>query len=147
MAIDQNLHDRIKAIAQELRREVYGASGTPTWGAKFTEIEDLGVEIGDLLAREVIGQSLEDQASSREVPATVTGPDGEAREVEVRMVQTRRGKVSWQEPKGYDKPSRKAFFPSVASSGDCVGRHGQSPCVGEGRRTAAGGNEEGTFLA
>lgn len=131
MAIDQRLHDRIKGIAQELRGEVYGASGTPTWGTKFTEIEDLGVEIGDVLAREVISQSLEDQASMAGAPATVAGQDGEMGEREVRIVQTRRGEVSWQEPKGYDKPSRKAFFPSVASSGNCAGRHGESPGVGE----------------
>ena len=131
MAIDQKLHDRIKAIAQELRREVYGASGTPTWGTKFTEIEDLGVEIGDVLAREVISQSLEDQAGSAGVPATVTSQNGEMGEREVRIFQTRRGEVSWQEPKGYDKPSRKAFFPSVTSTGDCARRHGESPCVGE----------------
>jgi hypothetical protein len=131
MAINQHLHDRIKVIAEELRQEVYGASGAPTWGTKFTDIEDVGVEIGDLLAREVIGQSLEDQASSMEVPTAVTGPDGEAGEIEVRIVQTRRGEVSWQEPKGYDKPSRKAFFPSVASVGDCAGRHGESSGVGE----------------
>ena len=131
MAISQNLHARIKTIAQELRREVYGISGTPTWGTKFTEIEDLGVEIGDIWAREVIGQSLADQASSMEVPTTVTAQDGKAGEIEVRIVQTRRGEVSWQESKGYDKPSRKAFFPSVASSGDCAGRHGESSGVGE----------------
>ena len=131
MAVDQKLHDRIKAIARELRQEVYGASGTPVLGTKFTEIEDAGVEIGDLLAREVIGQSLEDQAGSMEVSATTTGSEEKAKEVEVRVDQTRRGEVSWQEPKGYDKPSRKAFFPSVASSGDCTGRHGQSLRVGE----------------
>jgi len=131
MAIDKNLHDQIKAIAQELRQEVYGASGTPTWGTKFTEIEDLGVEIGDLLAREVISQSLEDQARSVTGPTTVAGPDGETGEVEVRIVQTRRGEVAWSESKGYDKPSRKAFFPSVASSGDRTGRHGESSGVGE----------------
>jgi hypothetical protein len=131
MAIDPKLHDQIKAIAQELRRKVYGASGTPIWGTKFTEIEDVGVEIGDLLAREVIGQSLEGQASSMEVPQTVTGPDGEAGAVEVRIIQTRRGKVAWPEPQGYDKPSRKAFFPSVAGSGNCAGRHGESSGVGE----------------
>ena len=131
MAIEQKLHDRIKTIARELRQDVYGASGMPTWGAKFTEIEDLGVEIGDLLAREVIGQSLEDQASSMESPTTVTGPDGESGGIEVRIVQTRRGEVSWQEPKGYDKPSRKAFFPSVAGPGDRAGRHGESSGVGE----------------
>ena len=131
MAINQQLHDRIKAVAEELRREVYGPSGTPTWGTRFTEIEDLGVEIGDLLAREVIGQSLGEQASSAKVSATVASQDGETGETEVRIVQTRRGEVSWQEPKGYDKPSRKAFFPSVASLGDCTRRHGESSGVGE----------------
>lgn len=131
MTIDQKLHDRIKAIARELRREVYGASETPIWGTKFTEIEDLGVEIGDLLAREVIGQSLEDQASSMDVPETAMGSERKAGAVEVRMIQTRRGEVSWPEPKGYDKPSRKAFFPSVASIGDCAGRHGKSSGAGE----------------
>jgi hypothetical protein len=131
MTIDRKLHDRIKAIARELRREAYGASGTPIWGTKFTEIEDLGVEIGDLLAREVIGQSLEDQASSMDVPKTATGSEGKTGEVEMRMIQTRRGEVSWPEPQGYDKPSRKAFFPSVASSGDCAGRHGESTGTGK----------------
>ena len=131
MAISQPLHVRIKAIAQELRVEVYGASGTPTWGTKFTEIEDLGVEIGDLLAREVISQSLGEQAISAEVFPTVMGQDGEAGDLEVRIVQTRRGEVSWREAKGYDKLSRKAFFPSVTSSRDCAGRHGESGGVGE----------------
>lgn len=131
MAIDRSLHDRIKAIAQELRQEVYGASGTPAWGTKFTEIEDLGVEIGDLLAREVIGQSLEDQGRSMAVPPTATGPEGKGGEAVVRMVQTRRGEVAWPEPKGYDKPSRRAFFPSVAGIGDCAGRHGEPSGVGE----------------
>jgi len=131
MAMYQRLHDRIKAIARELRQEVYGVSGTAIWGTKFTEIEDLGVEIGDLLAREVIGQSLEDQAGSMAVPPTATRSDEKVGEVEVRTIQSRRGEVSWPEPKGYDKPSRKAFFPSVASSGDCAGRHGESAGAGE----------------
>ena len=131
MAIHQQLHDRIKAVAEELRREVYGPSGTPTWGTRFTEIEDLGVEIGDLLAREVIGQSLGEQAISAEVLPTVADENGTAGEIEVRIIQTRRGEVFWKEPKGYDKPSRKAFFPSVACPWDCAGRHGESSGVGE----------------
>ena len=130
MAINQQLHVRIKAVAEELRREVYGPSGTPTWGTKFMEIEDSGVEIGDLLAREVIGQSLGEQAISPEAPPAAD-PNGKPGEIEVRIVQTRRGEVSWKEPKGYDKPSRKAFFPSVASLGDRAGRHGKSSGVGE----------------
>ena len=117
MAVSQQIHARIKAIAQELRREVYGASGMPTWGTKFTEIEDLGVEIGDLLAREVIGQSVREQASSAEVAALVAREDGKAGETEVRMVQTRRGAVFWPEPKGYHPSSRKSFFPSEKQGG------------------------------
>jgi hypothetical protein len=106
-------------------------SGAPRWGTRFTEIEDVGVEVGDLLAREVIGQSLGEQAISAEVPAAVADQNGEGREIEVRIVQTGRGEVSWKEPKGYDKPSRKAFFPSVASAGDRARRHGESSGVGE----------------
>ena len=131
MAMNQQLHDRIKTVAEELRREAYGPSEAPAWGTRFTEIEDLGVEIGDLLAREVIGQSLGEQEIPAEIFPTVAGQNGNVREVEVRIVQTRRGEVQWQELTGYDKPSRKAFFPSVASSGDCAGRHGESPGVGE----------------
>jgi hypothetical protein len=131
MAMKQQLHARIKAVAEELRREVYGPSGAPGWGTRFTEIEDLGAEIGDLLAREVIGQSLAGQEIPKEILPTVADQDGNAEESEVRIVQTRRGEVQWQERKGYDKPSRKAFFPSVASAGDCAGRHGESSGVGE----------------
>jgi hypothetical protein len=131
MTINQELHDRIKVFAAEFRRGVYGPAGIPTWGTKFTEIEDLGVEIGDLLAREVIGQSLGEQAILADVPQAATDEKEGGGEIEVRIVQTRRGEVSWQEPKGYDKPSRKAFFPSVASSGDCTGRHGKSSGAGE----------------
>ena len=63
MAMNEQLHDRIKAMAAELRQEIYGPSGTPRWGTKFTEIEDAGVEVGDALARELIGQGLEAQAA------------------------------------------------------------------------------------
>ncbi len=131
MAVNNQLHDRIKVVAEELRRELYGPSGAPRWGTRFTEVEDLGVEIGDLLAREVIGQSLGAQEIPAEVVPTVADQDGPVGEVEVRIVQTRRGEVQWKEPKGYNQSSRKAFFPSVAGPGDCAGRHGEPSGVGE----------------
>jgi hypothetical protein len=122
MAMDKQLHDRIKAMAAELRQEIYGPTGAPKWGTKFTEIEDAGVELGDALARELIGQGLEAQAtearSASALACTVCGRDGQQDDVEPRIVQTRRGDAQWQEPKGLCKHCRKAFFPAVASLGD-----------------------------
>jgi hypothetical protein len=122
MAISRKLQERIKGVATELRHEVYGVSGVPQWGTKFTEIEDVGVEIGDALACELIGQSVQGQASKAEGPrgleCTVCSRSGEKDEVEPRIVQTRRGDVQWLESKGYCRHCRKAFFPSVPSVGD-----------------------------
>jgi hypothetical protein len=122
MAISQKLHERIRSVAAELRQEVYGTSGVPQWGTKFTEIEDVGVEIGDALACELIGQSVQGQASIAEgigtQECTVCGRSGKEHEVEPRLIRTRRGDVEWLELKGYCGPCRKAFFPSVPSVGD-----------------------------
>ena len=125
MAISHELHERIKAFAAELRQEIYGRSGVPQWGTKFTEIEDVGVEIGDAVACALIGQSLQGQADCHRgttaLVCTVCGRSSEQDEVEPRIVRTRRGETQWQEPKGYCKRCRKAFFPSVASVGDRAG--------------------------
>jgi len=122
MAISQKLQERIRSVAAELRQEVYGTSGVPQWGTKFTEIEDVGVEIGDALVCELIGQSLRGQASKAEGVRTqecaVCGRFGKEDQVEPRVVRTRRGDVEWLEPKGYCRHCRKAFFPSVPSVGD-----------------------------
>jgi hypothetical protein len=122
MAISQQLHERIKAVAAELRREIYGVSGAPQWGTRFTEIEDVGVEIGDAVACAMVSQSLQGQAAQADGNAArvcaVCGRHGHEHEVEPRIVQTRRGETQWQEPKGYCKHCRKAFFPSVEGPGD-----------------------------
>lgn len=122
MAISRKLQERIKDVATELRQEVYGSSGIPQWGTKFTEIEDVGVEIGDALACELISQSVQGQASKAEgvgrQECTVCGRSGEQDEVEPRIVRTRRGDAQWLESKGYCKHCRKAFFPAVPSVGD-----------------------------
>ena len=125
MAISKQLHERIKAVAADLRREIYGPAGAPEWGTKFTEIEDAGVEIGDTLARELIGQSLSSQElpgeSGKPLACAVCGRNAPEDDVEPRIVQTRRGEVQWQEPKGYCRHCRQAFFPSVESTGDRTG--------------------------
>ena len=121
MAISQKLQERIRSVAAELRQEVYGTSGVPQWGTKFTEIEDVGVEIGDALACELIGQSLQGQASKAEgagaQECTVCGRSGKEDGVEPRLVRTRRGEVPWRELKGYCRHCRKAFFPQSEALG------------------------------
>jgi hypothetical protein len=122
MAISQELHERIKVFAAELRQGIYGESGAPQWGTRFTEIEDVGVEIGDAVACAMVSQSLQGQAAQADGQVVhvcaVCGRRGEEHEVEPRIVQTRRGETQWQEPKGYCKHCRKAFFPSVEGPGD-----------------------------
>jgi ribosomal protein L33 len=125
MAISQQLHERIKAFAAELRREVYGVSGAPQWGTRFTEIEEVGVEIGDAVACAMVSQSLQGQVPRADGAAalacTACGRQSQEDEVEPRLVRMRRGETPWLEPKGYCKHCRKAFFPSVESLGNRTG--------------------------
>jgi hypothetical protein len=105
-----------------LRRRVY-AQGYPEWGTLFSEIEELGVQIGDAVCREFVEQAVSRQASAeggwageRRCPTC----EGllELRHAEPRPLLIRRGEVAWQEPQAYCGKCRKAFFPSVEGSGD-----------------------------
>ena len=70
MAIDQQLRDRIKVAAKELRQDLWGPKGYPAWGTKFTEMEDKTADVGDALACELLSLGLEEQA---EVEGHVAG--------------------------------------------------------------------------
>jgi hypothetical protein len=50
MAVSQQLQDRVKALAKELRIKLYGLKGYPPWGTKFVEMEQQTGEVGDALA-------------------------------------------------------------------------------------------------
>ena len=120
MAIDQKLQGRIKAVAEELRREIYGSSGAPKWGTKFTEIENTACDIGDALARELMGQELQQQEHEEvagPVECAVCGRDARDDDLEPRLVTTRRGDVTWRERRYYCKHCRRAFFPSDERTG------------------------------
>ena len=110
---------RVKELAGELCQLLYGETGAPKWGTKFTEVEDAGVAVGDAVARAVIEQALAGQAST-----TAAQPDacghcgqrlGQARE-EPHLIHTRRGDVGWNEAAGYCDKCRKSFFPSVEAT-------------------------------
>ena len=111
----------IQGVAKHFLQKVFGPQGMP-WGTKFSELEELTVQIGQAISRTMMDQALAGQALA--VPATAqacgvcdtpvqAGPPGEP-----RAVTTTVGTVHWIEPKRYCPKCRAAFFPSVPEFGD-----------------------------
>ena len=113
------VRQRLVAVAAEARALVYGAQGCPEWGTSFSELEADAREVGYEFMRLMMQQANLQQA--QQVPegtlqaesSEVATPIG----VADRTLETEAGEVSWKEPKAYLPKSRKAFFPSVQSSG------------------------------
>lgn len=123
MAISSELQGRIQEVAADLRREFYGGRGAPVSGTiLFSELEDDACHLGDAIACELMQQVLQEQADSdhpeTSCECSVCGRSGKLDEVQPRVVQTRRGKVKWPEPRYFCKHCRKAFFPSREGLGD-----------------------------
>ena len=116
------IRQRLGEMAAEARRLVYGEKGCPEWGTKFVEIEADAFEVGHEFIRSLMAGVNAQQA--QDVPPSAlrmeTGEVATAIGTEDRTLETSAGGVSWSEPKAYLPQSRKAFFPSVASTG--VGR-------------------------
>jgi hypothetical protein len=109
----------LRAAAKNVLHHAYGPDGLP-WGTHFNEAEDLAVQVGDLLTREILQAAFQAQAT-RPRPDPLDAcpscsgplqgrPDGPP--VERRVVRSRRGDVTWDEPVGYCTRCRRAFFPS-----------------------------------
>jgi len=106
---------RLREVAAEIRGLIYGEAAFPEWGTKFTEIEADGMSIGLELARLVMEQSVEEQ--SHQMPKAAMAVDDEdviTIPPKTHVLQTEAGEVSWEQPCGYQKQSRKDFFPSGA---------------------------------
>ncbi len=110
----------IQGVAKHFLHKVFGTEGLP-WGTKFSELEELTVQIGQAISRSMMDQALAGQAQA--VPATAqtcgvcgspvqNGPPGQS-----RTVPTTVGTVL-DEPRRYCPRCRAAFFPSVPESGD-----------------------------
>ncbi len=117
----QEVREEIREFAEQLRRKVY-AQGHPDWGTLFSEIEELGVQIGDAVCREFVEQAVAQQAcvegeSGREHRCPTCDGPLVSRDAEPHPLLTRRGEIAWQEPQAYCAKCRKAFFPSVEESG------------------------------
>ena len=120
MAMNEKLRKRIRALAAELRFEVFGPEGYPSWGTKFVDIENQTAEVGDAIACELLSQGLQEQAETAGHPDGKCGGCGEPiplAEMAGRLLQAKRGEAVWRESYGQCKRCRKAFFPSVASVG------------------------------
>jgi hypothetical protein len=121
----QEEREEIRQFAEQLRPKVY-AKGHADWGTLVSEIEELGVQIGDAVRREFVQQAVGQQAcveaeSGREHRRpTCDGPLG-PRDRDPRTLLTRRGEIAWQEPQAFCAKSRKAFFPSVEEYGHSRG--------------------------
>lgn len=111
----------VASAAKNLATHLYGPEG-PAWGTSFVELEELAVQIGQAVSTQLLDQSLQRQASQPlPDPDTVCprcrGPL-EHGDPEPRIVATRAGDTTWQEPHRYCRPCRRSFFPSVEAVGD-----------------------------
>lgn len=118
------VHDQenlISGVAKHFLHKVYGVEGMP-WGTKFSELEELAVQIGQAVSRSMIRQALDNQAQNVPEVAETCGVCGEAVQSgpppELRAVTTTVGEVCWPEPKRYCPKCRAAFFPSGSGFGD-----------------------------
>jgi hypothetical protein len=116
-----DLENHLKGVSKHFIERVYGAEGLP-WGTKFAELEEIAVQLGQAVSRNMIEQAVARQAAT--VPAEAErcsgcdGPIAPAEHVEPRAVATQVGTARWDEPKRYCPQCRAAFFPSVAGFGD-----------------------------
>ena len=114
------LRHLIEGVAKNFADRVYGPQG-PEWGTQFADIEELAVQIGQAVSRQMCDQALQRQAA-QPVPAAEQvcpscGRPGEAAEPEPRIVMTRAGDAQWQEPHHHCPRCRRSFFPSVEAAG------------------------------
>jgi hypothetical protein len=111
----------IQGVAKHFLQKVYGLEAMP-WGTKFSDLEELAVQIGQAVSRSMMDQALAHQAQNVPQGAETCGVCGAAVRSgpppEPRAMVTTVGSVAWEEPKRYCPQCRAAFCPSVPESGD-----------------------------
>jgi hypothetical protein len=113
----------LEGVAKSLIDRLYGPDGLP-WGTKLEELVDTVDAVRKRLSEKMLARALERQAHSAQRPepfVTCVGCGGvvaDKPDAEPRTVQTRVGEAEWDEPHGYCRKCRQAFFPSEQKSGD-----------------------------
>ena len=125
----QSLIDQVQlslqGTAKNAVHKFWGPEGPP-WGTSFDDLEELAVQIGQVVAREVLQQSVQTQAQAPP-PANAClcpccGRPTAPRPSEPHVTRSRAGEVAWNEPAATCGCCRKAFFPSDQESGDRPGQ-------------------------
>jgi hypothetical protein len=119
VVVDQE--NLIQGVAKHFLQRVFGAEGMP-WGTKFSDLEELAVQIGQAVSRSMMDQALAAQAQAGPAAAQSCGVCGSpvqaGRPGQPRTVTTTVGTVHWIEPQRFCPKCRAAFFPSVPEFGD-----------------------------
>lgn len=111
--MDDRLRQKIQAMARELAIEEKNrlqAAGT------LVDIEQLTMQIGDELARQLAGAALSSQAQDAATHSSHVCPDcGQECELEADpepvILQGTRGEIEYQEPRCFCPRCRRSFFP------------------------------------
>jgi hypothetical protein len=110
----------LQGTAKHALHKLWGPEGPP-WGTSFDDLEELSVQIGQLVARELLRQALDAQAQTPPPdPALLCPCCGRAAaqaDPEPHPATTRAGSVSWSEPARTCGHCRKAFSPSEQAPG------------------------------
>ena len=121
-AVDE-VRPYLEGVAKNLVDKLYGPQG-PAWGTSLTKIEDLLLDIRSVLTQSMLEAALSRQAASLDrQPDSARACPGCKQHLECgtpnpRIVQTRAGEASWQEPEAYCRRCRQAFFPPGQEPGD-----------------------------
>lgn len=120
MATIEQFQERLRLAVREALRKVLAEGDLPPaeeGAARFTTIETLALAAGDAIGLEVFEQQVaECGLGNPHCPRC--GFEGQRVKPRERTVQTRRGlDVPLSEPECYCPGCRRAFFPSVETSG------------------------------
>lgn len=122
-AVVQPVEPYLEGVAKCLVDRIYGPEGLP-WGTQLEELVDTVDAVRTLLSEKMLARALERQAQNEQRPEPFQkcsgcgGPVEYKPDAESRNVQTRVGEAAWDEPHGYCRKCRQAFFPSEQESGD-----------------------------
>jgi hypothetical protein len=111
----------LDGVAKTLVEKLFGPDGPP-WGTTFEELEELVVQLGQTVSRELLRIALQKQAAGTVPPEKQPCPGcqqpPQPGDPEPRILATRVGDAEWNEPSRYCPRCRRTFFPSVGESGD-----------------------------
>jgi len=110
----------LQGTAKNANHKLWGSDGPP-WGTSFADLEELAVQIGSVVAQQVLQQALDAQAQAPPPDGALIcpccGKAAEPTDPEPHFAETRAGEVTWSEPASTCRSCRKAFFPSEQEPG------------------------------